>query len=32
MSFIKKLQERIRQKGLGRTFGTLWKRDVFFHW
>ena len=32
MSFIKKLQERIRQKGLGRTFGTLWKRYVFFHW
>ena len=32
MSVIEKLQERIRQKGLGRTFGTLWKRYVFFHW
>ena len=32
MSVITKLQERIRQKGLGRTFGTLWKRYVFFHW
>lgn len=32
MSVIEKLQERIRQKGLGRTFSTLWKRYVFFHW
>ena len=32
MSIITKVQDRIRQKGLGRTVGTLWKRYVFFHW
>ena len=32
MSVIEKLRERIKQKGLGRTFSTLWKRYVFFHW
>ncbi|QKG64964.1 N-acetyltransferase [Pseudomonas sp. B14-6] len=32
MSTWQKLQERIRQKGLRRTFHTLWERYVFFHW
>jgi hypothetical protein len=32
MSLIDKLRERIKQKGLSRTFSTLWKRYVFFHW
>ena len=32
MTVIHKLLDRIKQKGLGRTFGTLWKRYVFFHW
>ncbi|MGE8186464.1 N-acetyltransferase [Pseudomonas sp. NPDC086278] len=32
MNVLDKLRQRIRQKGLGRTFGTLWKRYVFFHW
>ncbi len=32
MSALGKLRERIKQKGLSRTFNTLWKRYVFFHW
>ncbi|WP_339538869.1 N-acetyltransferase [Pseudomonas sp. RA_15y_Pfl2_54] len=32
MNVIGKLRERIKQKGLSHTVGTLWKRYVFFHW
>ena len=32
MSVLDKLHEHIKRKGLGRTFSTLWKRYVFFHW
>ncbi|MBV4459094.1 MULTISPECIES: GNAT family N-acetyltransferase [Pseudomonas] len=32
MNALKKLSERIHQKGLKATFKTLWKRYVFFHW
>lgn len=32
MGALQKLQERIRQKGLKRTFKTLIERYVFFHW
>ncbi|MBH3462167.1 N-acetyltransferase [Pseudomonas parafulva] len=32
MRALQKLQERIRQKGLKRTFKTLVERYVFFHW
>ena len=32
MNVIDKLRERIKQKGLSRTFRTVWQRYVFFHW
>ncbi|MFJ9991498.1 N-acetyltransferase [Pseudomonas putida] len=32
MRVLQKLQERIRQKGLKRTFKTFVERYVFFHW
>ncbi len=31
MSVLQKLQDRIRQKGLRRTFQTFWQRYVFIH-
>ncbi|MND81247.1 hypothetical protein D3C80_730340 [compost metagenome] len=32
MSAIQKLSDRIKQRGLRRTFKTFWERYVFFHW
>lgn len=32
MSVLQKLQDRIKQKGVRRTFQTFWNRYVFFHW
>lgn len=32
MSALQQLQVRIKQKGLRRTFKTVWERYVFFHW
>jgi hypothetical protein len=32
MGKLKKLQEKLRQKGLRRTFDTFVERYVFFHW